>query len=86
LRRNIIRFLPVGLLLRDKFESWRYAPQVLAPTLIIAAGEDQVIPRASTERLRTRFQSGVARYVVIPGAGHNSVSDSSNYMALLKSG
>ncbi len=79
-------FLPVGLLLRDKFESWRYAPQVTAPTLIIAAGEDEVIPRASTERLRTRFQSGVARYVVIPGAGHNSVSDSSNYMALLKSG
>ena len=79
-------FLPVGLLLRDKFESWRYAPQVTAPTLIIAAGEDEVIPRSSTERLRTRFQSGVARYVVIPGAGHNSVSDRPNYMALLKSG
>lgn len=79
-------YLPVGLLLRDEFDSWRYAPHITAPTLIIVAGDDEVIPRSSTERLRDRFQSGVARYVVIPDAGHNNVSDSPNYLALLKSG
>ena len=79
-------YLPVGLLLRDKFESWRYAPHITAPTLIIAAADDEVIPRSSTEGLRDRFRGGVARYIVIPGAGHNSVSDSPNYFALLKSG
>ena len=79
-------FLPVGLLLRDKFESWRFAPQITAPTLILAAGSDEVIPHSSTERLRTRFKTGVVHYVVIPSAGHNSISDAPNYMALLKSG
>jgi hypothetical protein len=79
-------FIPVGLLLLDKYQSWRYAPQVTAPTLILAAGSDEVIPRSSTERLKARFKSGIVRYVVIPGAGHNTISDNSEYMALLKSG
>jgi pimeloyl-ACP methyl ester carboxylesterase len=79
-------FLPVGLLLKDKFESWRYAPQITAPTLIIAAGNDEVVPGSSTDRLKTRFNAGVARYVVIPNVGHNSISDSPSYMTLIKSG
>ena len=79
-------FLPVGLLLKDKFESWRYAAKITAPTLIIAAGDDELVPRSSTERLKNRFKEGVARYVVIPNAGHNTISDSQSYMTLIKSG
>jgi pimeloyl-ACP methyl ester carboxylesterase len=77
-------FLPVRWLLRDKYESWRYAPQVTAPTLIIVAEQDEVIPRASTDRLRTRFKEGIVSYIVIPGVGHNSISDSPEYLSLLK--
>ena len=51
-------FFPVRWLLRDKFESWKYAPAVTAPTLLIAAEHDEVIPRASTELLLTRFKTG----------------------------
>jgi pimeloyl-ACP methyl ester carboxylesterase len=73
------RLFPVRWLLQDKFESWRYAPQVRAPTLIVAAEHDEVIPRASTERLATRFAPGVARVVVIGGALHNTISDDPAY-------
>lgn len=77
-------FLPVRWLLRDKFESGQYAPKVVAPTRIIVAGGDEVVPRASTERLRTRFKSGVvAAYTVIPGVGHNTISDSPAYWSLV---
>lgn len=79
-------FLPVRLLLRDKYESWRFAPRVTAPTLILAAANDEIIPRSSTDRLRTRFHSGLVRYVVVPGVGHNTISDSPDYLALLKGG
>ncbi len=75
--------LPVRLLLRDKFDSWKYAPLVTAPTNIIAAGDDEIIPRASTERLRTRFKPGIATYIVIPGVGHNTISDSADYLRLI---
>ena len=75
---------PVRWLLQDKFESWRYAAQVTAPTLLIAAEHDEIIPRASTELLRTRFRSGLASYKVIAGASHNTVAESPHYIPLLK--
>jgi pimeloyl-ACP methyl ester carboxylesterase len=77
-------YFPVRWLLRDKYESWRYAPQVTAPTRMIVAGDDEVIPRSSTERLRTRFKDGLVSYIVIAGVGHNSISESAEYLPLLK--
>ena len=77
-------FLPSRWLLRDKYESWRYAPQVTAPTRIIVAEQDEIGPRVSSERLRTHFKNAIASYVVIPGVGHNSISDSADYLPLLK--
>ena len=76
-------FLPNRLMMLDKYDSWKYAPQVTAPTKIIVAGNDEVIPRASTERLRTRFKSGIVSYVVVPGVGHNTISNSRDYLRLL---
>lgn len=79
------RFLPVRWLLRDKYESWRYAPNVKAPTRIIVAGDDELVPRSSSDRLRTRFREGIVSYVVVPEAGHNTIQDSPGYWALLNS-
>jgi pimeloyl-ACP methyl ester carboxylesterase len=76
-------YFPVRWLLLDKFESWKYAPRVAAPTLIIAAENDEVIPRASTELLRSRFREGVASLKVVAGAGHNTISDRPEYISLL---
>jgi uncharacterized protein len=77
-------YFPVRWLLLDKFESWRFAPRVTAPTLIIAADHDEVIPRASTELLRSRFKSGLASYAVLPDTGHNTISSSPDYIPLLR--
>ena len=67
----------------DKFESVQFAPQVTVPTLLLAAENDEIIPRASTDRLFARFSPGVASMQVIPGAGHNTISESSRYLELL---
>ncbi|HEX2539836.1 MAG TPA: alpha/beta fold hydrolase [Caldimonas sp.] len=75
---------PVRWLLRDKFESRTYAPKVTAPTLLIGAEHDEVVPLRSAELLATRFQPGVARLVVLPGTGHNTVSDHPRYLPLLQ--
>ena len=77
-------YFPIRWLLRDKFESWKYAPRVTAPTRIVVAGNDKVIPRASSDLLRTRFKDGIASYVVIPNVGHGTISDSPQYLPLLK--
>jgi len=79
-------FFPVRWLLQDKFESWKYAPRITVPTLLIAAENDEVVPRASTEKLYAHFPAGVALLKVIPGTGHNSISQSPYYLSVLASG
>jgi pimeloyl-ACP methyl ester carboxylesterase len=66
-------FFPVRLLLRDRFDSRSRAPQVPAPTLILAAEHDEIVPRASTENLLAAFRPGLAKLVAVPGTGHNTV-------------
>ena len=73
-------FLPVRLLLRDRYESGIYAPDINIPTTIIVAEFDEVIPRASTNRLVSRFLIGVATMKIIQGVGHNSLESNSEYI------
>ena len=75
-------FLPVTWILRDKYESGSYAPKVTAPTLILAAAEDELIPHESTERLHSRFRPGVSKLTLLSG-DHNSISADPRYLPLL---
>jgi uncharacterized protein len=77
-------FLPLRWLMNDKFESWRYAPKVTAPTHLIAAQNDEVIPTASTQALYKAFPASRATLTVIPGVGHNTISESPDYIPLLR--
>jgi len=83
--KRVAPFLPMGLLLRDKYESWRYAPQVTCPTLILAASHDELVPMHDTQKLFDAFQPGVATMRVIDGADHNSVSDAAEFWEALAS-
>jgi pimeloyl-ACP methyl ester carboxylesterase len=77
-------YVPVRWLLTDKFESSRYAPGLKVPTLILQAQYDNVIPGDSTARLNAAFAPGVAKLVVLPDAGHNTVSDSPLYLRAMQ--
>ncbi len=74
---------PVRWLLVDKYESWRYVPGIKAPVLILRAENDEVIPAASTELLRSRFPAGQVDCVVVPGASHNTIGDAPLYVRSL---
>jgi uncharacterized protein len=75
---------PVRWLLLDKFESWRYASRVTAPTLVLAAEYDEVVPRASTNLLYKHLPKSLATLIVVPDAGHNTISDTTEYVELLR--
>lgn len=77
---------PVRWMLQDKYESWRYAPTIAVPTLLILAEHDEVIPRWSSEKLFAQFRSGVARREVIPGTGHNDIGGRPEYLRLIRGG
>jgi uncharacterized protein len=77
-------YLPVKWLLLDRYESWKYAPRIRIPTTIIAAEDDEVIPRASTDKLFARFPTGVASMIVIEGADHNGIGTTTGYLKALQ--
>lgn len=83
---RVAPFLPMSLLLRDRYESWRFAPGVNCPTLIIAAEHDELVPLADTKRLQAAFPPGVAALRVIADTDHNSVSEPTAFWTALIDG
>ncbi|ONI80032.1 alpha/beta hydrolase [Actinosynnema sp. ALI-1.44] len=61
-------FLPVRLLLRDRFPVAETIPRVRAPVTVVLGTADTVIP---PEQSRQVAAAGHARVVEIPGADHN---------------
>ena len=64
-------FLPVGLMLRHRFDSIGRAPAIRAPLLCIAAQRDDIIPPAHAKKLYDAW-GGPKRWVELEEAGHNT--------------
>ncbi len=66
-------FLPVQLLMRDRFESGDKASSIAMPVLIVHGTADEVVPFELGERLSTLFPH--ATLMRLEGAHHNDVID-----------
>ncbi|SFN61219.1 hypothetical protein SAMN05660284_01890 [Formivibrio citricus] len=82
--REQFPWLPVGWLLKDRFESVRWAPAVKARTLILMAERDEIIAAERTRALHRTFASGVASLEVVPGADHNSIMGSTGVFGRMR--
>ena len=71
--KEYFRWLPVGWLMRDRYESASRAHTVQAPVLIVIAGEDEIIPERRSRALANAFAPGQVQVVVVPGVGHNTL-------------
>jgi hypothetical protein len=65
-------WLPVNLLLRDRWDAAAEAPLVAAPTTIVAAAFDAVVPLTHARALHSAFRPGVAELVVVRDLDHNT--------------
>jgi fermentation-respiration switch protein FrsA (DUF1100 family) len=63
---------PMGLLVRQKFPSNLYAPDVVCPVLIVASHSDEIIPFGSSVRLSELFPDNVD-IVALSDEQHNFV-------------
>jgi uncharacterized protein len=66
-------YLPVGLLLRERYESIRLISRLTAPLLVVAGEHDRIVPASHSRRLYEAAR-GPKRLVLIPGADHNDVA------------
>jgi fermentation-respiration switch protein FrsA (DUF1100 family) len=71
--RHHYPYLPVRLLLRDRYPSLDRARTVSSPTLVIAGDSDSIIPLEHSKRLYEALRAD-KRLVVIAGADHNDES------------
>ena len=75
--RHHYPLLPVGLLLRHRFDSLSLAPKIPQPLLCIAAANDEVIPIEHGRRLYDAW-AGPKRWLELAGR-HNSTDDQPEY-------
>ncbi len=68
-------FLPVGLLLKHKFESKKYAGNIAAPMLAFYGTNDHIIPPKHSKKLM-EYWKGEAQLIKLPGYGHNDIFQS----------
>lgn len=70
--------LPVGVMLRHRFDSISRAPSIRAPLLCLVATHDEVIPPAHSRRLFDAW-GGRRQWVDIVGAGHNGMDGAEGF-------
>ena len=71
-------YMPVGLLLRHRFDSIARAGAIDVPALFLVAERDQVIPTANTRRLFDTWK-GRKAWQIFPGFDHNDLSEAPAY-------
>lgn len=76
-------FIPVSLLLKDRYESIDRAALLDMPVLALVAEQDEVIPGRSTDELISALPPGQTIVKVIAGATHNSIGSFPEYQAAL---
>lgn len=70
--REKFPWLPVGLLLRDKFDNLAALAAYRGPVAVVVAAEDEVIGAAQGRKLHAGY-AGPKLLIVLEGAGHNSI-------------
>ncbi|KKO48891.1 PhoP [Arsukibacterium sp. MJ3] len=84
LARQQFPVFPVQWLLKDTYNSAKYAPTINSPTLILMAKQDEIIGRARSEALYQAFAPGVATLTRFAG-NHNSYLAASQLAASISS-
>jgi len=66
------RVMPIEYMLRHRFESVKYAPSLKAPTYVLRAASDNIVPHSHTDQLAAKL----ARLVlddIVPGSDHFNI-------------
>ncbi|ADV46479.1 alpha/beta hydrolase [Nitratifractor salsuginis] len=75
---------PVRWLSKDPFEAIREAPDVYAPTLILLAEHDSIIPPKHSRRLIRALRGAKVFVETLPGTTHGDIVDSPRFWPLLR--
>ncbi len=75
---------PMSLLLKDQYDTLSLVPRIRAPTLIVIADRDEMIPRPHSDALARAFPSEQLLLRVFEDIGHNELWERDDYRAQLR--
>jgi pimeloyl-ACP methyl ester carboxylesterase len=70
---------PVTLFMKERYVSADRVGRIDAPTLLLIASDDTIVPMASSRRLEKVFPPEQVSTFVLEGTGHNSISNHPDY-------
>ena len=76
--KGIYPYLPIGLMLKHRFDSLSRVPQIKVPLMCLVGSADSVIPRPHSERLYAAW-GGPRQWREFRGADHNSLAAEQGY-------
>lgn len=72
-------YMPISMLLKDKFASVDRVARLRTPTLALIAENDELIPHVSSDTLLAAFRETTPNVVNVAGVGHNTIQQASIY-------
>lgn len=78
-------YFPIRLISKDSFDSFRYAPKINTPTLVLLAENDNVVPHISTQKLINSFKSVKPEIKMLKGSTHGTIIDHPDYFNIVSS-
>ena len=81
--KKIYWFFPMGLILKEQLDSAGRAAKVTTDTLIIAAGNDRIIPYEHTRNLVKAFTKTKVEFATLGNTGHNTVHLHPDYRKII---
>jgi pimeloyl-ACP methyl ester carboxylesterase len=78
------RWFPIFLILKDRFDTLSRVRKIAAPTLILIAENDDVIPRERTDRLVAAFSPNQLKVKLLRGAAHNLEDGTQSYLDAMR--
>jgi len=74
---------PMGLLIKDPYNSLKRVPRIKAKTLILIAEHDTVVPKQHAYRLANAFPQSQVEVHEIKGSAHNTIAQTPEYHHIL---
>ncbi len=78
------RWFPIFLLLKDRFDTLSRVPKISAPTLVVIAKDDEIIPRPRTDNLLAAFPPAQVNVTVLSGVSHNLEDETQTYLESMR--
>jgi uncharacterized protein len=82
LTKKLIPYAPT-FLLKYKFETNKFIPEVKAPITLFHGDQDDVIYYGSSEKLATLLKPG-DEFITLKGVGHNGMTENAQYLKQLR--